>query len=142
MYTAGMTDCIFCKIIAGEIPSEKVYEDEHVIGFLDINPVNPGHTLIIPKVHARNMFDISKDSWEHVMQVVHMLAPVVQRAVGAEGINIGMNNESIAGQVVMHAHVHIMPRTQDDGHALWKGTPYAEGDMARTAEAIRQQASL
>ena len=132
-----MDECLFCKIIAGEIPSEKVYEDDHTFAFLDINPVNPGHTLVVPKVHSRNIYDVSADEWSAVMETVRRLTPKIQEAVGADGMNLEMNNERPAGQVVFHTHVHIVPRIDDDGFRHWPGTPYREGDAARIAESIR-----
>ena len=115
-----MKDCIFCKIILKEIPSHKIYEDENVYAFLDINPVHIGHTLVVPKVHAEDIFDISSESWAHVMNVVHTLSPIVHAATNADGVNIIMNNKRSAGQLIDHAHVHIVPRFADDG---LKGLP-------------------
>ncbi len=124
-----MPDCIFCNIIRGEIPSYKVYEDESVLAFLDIHPVNQGHMLVIPKTHARNVFDISADDWTAVMKVVHALAGKIEKAVGADGINLAMNNREHAGQVVDHAHVHIIPRFKGDGIRLMPGHAYKEGEV-------------
>lgn len=130
-------DCLFCKIGRGEIPSEKIYEDGATFAFLDIHPVNRGHTLVIPKKHSENIFDIDQNDWSEVMKRVHMLAPKVRKAVGAEGVNIGMNNDCAAGQLVFHVHVHIIPRFTNDGHQLWHGNPYKEGEIEATAEAMR-----
>lgn len=132
-----MADDIFDKIIAGEIPSEKIYEDEHTYAFLDINPNNPGHTLVVPKVHSKNILDITKEDWVHLMKTVQMLAPVVKEAMGAEGVNVYMNNEPTAFQEVMHTHVHIIPRFRDDGFKPWGGTPYEGDEGAATGKKIR-----
>lgn len=117
-----MTDCIFCKIIAkGEIPSTEVYEDDTVYAFLDINPVNLGHTLVIPKKHYENLFDIPDTELGILGTRVKKVAAAVKKALKADGINVSMNNGPAAGQVVPHAHIHIMPRYTDDGFRHWQG---------------------
>lgn len=114
-------DCLFCKIIAGEIPSHKVYEDDDFFAFLDIHPVNPGHTLVVPKAHHLNIFDLPTDILEKVGPVVQKIARAVQSTARADGINIIMNNEPSAGQVIFHAHIHIIPRHKGDGFQHWQG---------------------
>ena len=121
-----MEDCLFCKIIKGEIPSTKVYEDEKCLAFLDINPINKGHVLVIPKEHTKDLYDISEDSLKAISVVAQKVAKAVKKATGAQGVNLGMNNESAAGQVIFHAHFHVIPRFPGDGHEHWKGTPYPE----------------
>jgi histidine triad (HIT) family protein len=129
---------LFLKIIRGEVPSHKVYEDEFTFAFLDINPHNKGHVLVVPKTHFRNVFDIDEETFCALMKTVKKLAPAVQKATGAEGINIGMNNEKAAGQIVFHAHVHIIPRFEDDQiYQPAKYMKYAEGEMEKIAESIR-----
>src|SRR3989338_10015665 len=130
-------DCIFCKIVAGEIPSFKVYEDERIVAFLDIRPVNPGHTLIVPKTHSKNIFDIVAEDWTAIADVARILAIAIEKAVSADGINIAMNNRPDAGQLVDHAHVHIIPRKAGDGLKLWPQRPYPEGEAEHVANAIR-----
>lgn len=132
-----MDDCIFCKIVGGAIPAEKVYEDGQTLAFLDIRPTNPGHTLVIPKAHYRNVFDIPLDVWGAVMQTVHRLAPAIITATGAGGLNINTNNDEAANQLVFHSHVHLIPRFTGDGHQPWGGTPYAPGEAATLAEKIK-----
>ena len=132
-----MDECLFCKIIAGEIPSQKIYEDEKTFAFLDINPVNPGHTLVVPKEHSENIYDTSEDNWTAVMKTTKMLAPIIKKAVGADGINLEMNNEKAAGQIIFHTHVHIVPRIDDDGFRHWPGTPYKDGEEEKIANSIR-----
>jgi len=134
-------DCIFCKIIKGELPSFKVYEDDVTLAFLDIRPVNPGHTLIVPKRHSKNLFDVPSEDWVAVAKVVRDLAHVVEKAVAADGININMNNREHAGQVVDHAHVHIIPRFKGDGFKLWHQTPYKEGEAVKVREKIKAHLS-
>ncbi len=126
-----MTDCMFCKIRDGEIPSHRVYEDDQTYAFLDINPVHLGHTLVIPKTHALDVFDIAEDDWVAVMRTVHLLAPHAKAATGSDGVNIIMNNRKSAGQLVDHAHVHIVPRFADDG---LKGLPQHEASSEALAD--------
>lgn len=132
-----MQDCLFCKIIAGEIPSYKVYEDDKVLAFLDINPVNPGHTLLAPKEHSENTLKVPDALLEHIIVVLKKITPGILKAVGAEACNVGMNTGSIAGQVVMHTHWHIMPRFGNDGHKLFNGRPYKEGGAEKITEKVR-----
>ena len=109
-------DCLFCKISRKEIPSTVIYEDEDSFAFLDIKPMNDGHTLVIPKRHATDILTISEEDWLKVTRTVHMVAQAVERALAPDGINIVMNNRMPAGQVIFHAHVHIIPRIDKDGH--------------------------
>ena len=115
-----MDDCIFCKIARKEISSLIVYEDEKTIAFFDINPINKGHTLVIPKKHFVNLLDIDKDNLNAVMETVQKIVKAVKEGVKAEGLNVTMNNFKAGGQAVMHLHVHIMPRFEDDGYRLWE----------------------
>jgi len=133
-----MPDCIFCKIIAGEIPSTKIYEDEKVLAFLDINPINPGHTLVIPKTHSEDLLTASEDDLVAVIKAVKKIAPAVVRGVGAQGFNLGVNNGEAAGQIVNHLHFHIMPRFEGDGFKLWGGRQYKEGEIDEYAERIKK----
>lgn len=114
-----MENCIFCKIIAGDIPSAKVYEDEAVLAFLDITQTTKGHTLLIPKEHVRNVLAMSQETSETLFARLPKVARAVQKATGAVGMNILNNNEEVAGQTVFHAHVHLIPRySQDDDIAF------------------------
>lgn len=132
-----MEDTIFTKIIRREIPAEILYEDDETLAFLDINPVNPGHTLVIPKKPARNIFDIDEADWIAVMRTVHKLARVIREATGADGINIDVNNEPEAGQDVFHSHVHIVPRFAGDMHIMRPHKKYAPGEAEAVAKKIR-----
>jgi len=134
-----MNDCIFCKIISKDIPSHTIYEDDVSIVFLDINPVNPGHALVVPKEHHTDLSSTPEDIAQHLMSVVRRVAPSVATAVGAKGYNLGVNNGADAGQVIFHTHLHIMPRFPNDGHTLWSGKPAKGEEIARTAEAIRKE---
>lgn len=131
-------DCIFCKIVAkGEIPSTNVYENENVLAFLDIGPTNKGHTLVIPKRHYENLLDTPDDDLKEVMLAVKKVAAAVIKGVEADGFNIQMSNKEAAGQVVPHAHVHIIPRFNDDGLKLWPQGKYEEGEIQDIADKIK-----
>ncbi len=131
------SDCIFCKIVAGQLPSYKVYEDEHTLAFLDINPVHQGHTLVIPKEHAGNIFEISSEVWAHVQEMVRTVAIGLEKATNADGVNILMNNREHAGQVVHHAHVHLIPRFKGDGLTLWPHHQLKKEEGELVAQKIR-----
>jgi histidine triad (HIT) family protein len=103
-------DNIFAKILRGEFPCHKVYEDDKAIAFLDIMPRAPGHTLVLPKAPARNLLDVSPDDLAHVMQVAQKVAKAAMTVFQADGITIQQFNESAGGQVVFHLHVHVVPR--------------------------------
>jgi histidine triad (HIT) family protein len=133
-----MEDTIFAKIIRREIPAHIVYEDDETLAFLDIKPNNPGHTLVVPKAYSRNIFDISEESWLAVMRTARKLAPAIKDAVSADGINVAMNNEAAAGQVVFHTHVHLIPRHHEDGFKHFPPGEYTkEGEDKMIAEKIR-----
>lgn len=110
-----MSDCIFCKIVSREIPAEIVYEDAHFIGIVDISPNNLGHSLLIPRVHTENVYTLFGESLNHLGEAIQKLSLAVKKATNADGINVHMNNESAAGQVIFHQHTHIIPRFKDDG---------------------------
>lgn len=132
-----MPDCIFCKIIKKEIPADVIYENENCLAFLDITPINPGHVLLIPKKHYENLYDLPDKELTQLAPIIKKLAIAVKKGVNADGINIGMNNERPAGQLVPHAHFHIMPRFLSDGYRHWRGAPYKEGESSQIAEKIK-----
>ncbi len=132
-------DCLFCKVVKGELPSHKIYEDEFTYAFLDIHPINRGHTLVVPKKHTENIYTIDTKEFSAVMETVRLLAPKIKRSVGAEGVNIGINNDPAAGQIVYHLHVHLIPRWGDDGHAQWHGNPYQDGEIGTMRDIIAQE---
>ena len=132
-------DCLFCKIIEGKIPSSKIYEDKTVIAFLDINPVHPGHTLIVPKCHSTSLFDMPEDDIAAVFSAAKKIAQAVKDATGAGGINVNMNNDKAAGQVVFHSHIHIVPRFDNDGLRLWPGRKYAAGQQDEIQKRIKER---
>lgn len=133
-----MNDCLFCKIIAGDIPAQKVYENDHVLAFLDIGPVSEGHTLVIPKAHAENLAAGSIEDAMALMAAIHELAPKITRALGAAGYNLGMNHGEAAGQDVLHTHVHIMPRQAGQPRSFVKTHP-SQAELAQVAAKIRAE---
>jgi len=126
-----MTDCIFCKIVAGEIPADKIYEDDQVVAFLDIRPVSRGHALVVPKIHTADILSTNEAMLAAAMARVKKIAEGVVAATGAAGFNLGVNNGAAAGQVVFHLHFHIIPRFSNDGLKPW---PNAESEPASRAE--------
>ncbi|WP_163654433.1 HIT family protein [Listeria sp. PSOL-1] len=136
-----MEDCIFCKIMNGEIPSAKVYEDEEVYAFLDLGQVTKGHTLIVPKKHARNVFDLDADAAASLFYRVPKIANALKAAFPLEGLNVLNNNEEIASQSVFHFHVHLIPRyNKQDGFGLkWQdhSSSYTPESFNKIAADIR-----
>lgn len=138
-----MDNCVFCKIVKWETPSQRVYEDDHLIAFLDINPVNWGHTLIIPREHYANFHETPDEILQEMIVLAKKLGPAIVEAMGADGYNIGINNGQAAGQAVDHVHIHVIPRRIDDGFKSWHGRDrYPEGKMGETAKKIKQLISL
>ncbi|OGG80206.1 hypothetical protein A3A39_02860 [Candidatus Kaiserbacteria bacterium RIFCSPLOWO2_01_FULL_54_13] len=134
-----MSDCVFCKIVRGELPSFKVYEDEDTIAFLDIRPVNAGHTLVAPKKHSHNIFDIAPEDWAATTEAVRKLAIAIEKGLNADGVNIAMNNREHAGQIIDHPHVHIIPRFKGDGLKLMPQRIYQDGEAEASAGKIRAE---
>ncbi len=133
-----MRDCIFCAIAAGRQAAERLVETERVLAFLDIAPVNYGHTLVIPKLHYRNLLDLPDELWTEMGQVSRRVAQALRATLYAQGINVGMNNFEAAGQVVFHAHLHVIPRYFSDGLRLFPQESYRPGDLARTGAQLRR----
>lgn len=132
-----MSDCIFCKIVAGELPSYKVYEDENTLAFLDIAPVHPGHVLVISKKHYASIEETSEDELAGIMIVVKKIGKALKEGMGYSGYNIQVNNDSVAGQIVPHIHFHIIPRKENDGLKLWAQGKYIEGEAEEILEKIK-----
>lgn len=132
-----MEDCIFCKIINGEMGCEKIYEDDKFIAFLDIHPVTPGHTLVVPKNHSYNILDTGEDVLCELGKVLKKISQAVCRGMGTDSFNLNQNNGQLSGQVVPHLHWHIVPRYPDDGLRLWPGNPYPAGEERIVAEKIK-----
>lgn len=134
-----MHDCVFCKIVKKEIPSNKIYEDDKFFAFLDLNPNNPGHSLIIPKKHYENIYSVPDEILCDIGPIIKKFAVAVKKGVNADGINIIMNNDGTAGQIVPHAHFHIIPRFADDGYKHWPGKSFPKEEMIKIAEKIRRE---
>lgn len=130
-------DCLFCKIIDGEIPSAKVYEDEHVFAFMDISQVTKGHTLIIPKIHTKDIYETSEEVAGHLFSRVPKIANAIKKAYNPAGINLLNNNEAAAGQTVFHYHIHLIPRyDENDGFDLNWRTNEGQYDLQKVATQI------
>lgn len=134
-----MSDTIFSKILRGEIPCHRVYEDEQVLAFLDVNPLSPGHTLVIPKEEVATVDQLSDDAAAAIGRVLPRISRAVLQATGAKHFNILQNNGAPAHQAVFHVHFHIIPKL-DDGRGLGVGWhPVALDDGAALAASIRDQ---
>ncbi len=108
-------DCLFCKIVNGEVESKEVYEDDNFIGILDVNPWAEGHTLIIPKKHFRNLLDMPNTLGNEMLEAVKKVSLKLIEEKKGTGVNVLINNEPTAGQVVFHTHIHVIPRNENDG---------------------------
>ena len=123
-----MEDCIFCRIVAGALPSIRIHEDERAIVIMDINPATRGHALVLPRAHARDISDIPDDDLAHCARVSRSIARRAVSALGADGVTIMQSNAAAAWQTVFHYHVHVIPRYLDDPLVLpWHPAP---GDLA------------
>jgi histidine triad (HIT) family protein len=135
----GAKDCIFCKIIAGQIPATKIYEDQVVVSFLDIGPISDGHALVIPKQHFEKLHECPAELLGQVSLRLGKIAQAVAKATGCDGYNVLCNNGRAAGQIVEHLHFHIIPRTTGDGvFNRWPAYKYPQGKIEAIAEQIRK----
>lgn len=136
-----MNGCIFCKIVNGEIPSAKVYENEHIVALLDISQVTKGHTLIIPKVHKENLFELTPEIAKNIFEAAPLIANALKKAYNPIGLNMVNNNGEKAGQSVFHFHAHLIPRYgEGDGFgAVWKNNQndYTSLDLQQMAANIK-----
>ena len=132
-------DCIFCKIVAGELPAERVAEDDHTVSFLDINPWTRGHALVIPRGHSKNLYEIPDDDLARTVRAAKGLASLMRDRLGADGVNLLNSCEPAAWQTVFHFHVHVIPRYEDDPLRL-PGQPITlgEGELAEVAAELRE----
>jgi len=132
-------NCIFCKIVKKEIPAPILYEDDKTLAFLDIRPASPrgGHTLVLPKNHYVNILDIPEDELEAVIKTIKKMSVALMKL--APGMNILQNNGKDAGQFIMHAHFHLVPRFDGDGVTIekWAVRQYGEGEMEQTLRKIK-----
>ncbi len=134
-----MDDCIFCKIIKGEIPCIKVYEDDKVLAFADINPISKGHTLIIPKRHVGSMWEASEDELTKIMKTAKKLIHAIKDALNPQGVAVLQLNGRAVNQIVMHYHLHLIPRSEGEPEltmTAWKLIPGDTDKIKETAEKI------
>ena len=135
-----MEQCIFCKIASGEIPVALLLDTDEVVSFLDINPVNPGHALVVPKRHAGGLLDLTEREVAAAASVVQKVAAAVKAATGSPAFNVLQNDGRAAGQLIEHVHFHVIPRSPDDGFALgWRHGSYGEGELDEMVERIRRE---
>jgi len=133
-------DCIFCKMVAGQIPVTKVYEDQVVLAFLDIGPVSDGHTLVIPMQHFEKLHDCPPELLGQISSRLGKIAKAVVDATGSAGYNVLCNNGRAAGQLIEHLHFHIIPRNAGDGvFDRWPSHKYVEGKIEKIAARIREK---
>lgn len=136
-------DCIFCRIVEGDIPGRIVQETDHTVAFLDANPLAEGHTLVVPRAHRQRLADLSADEMTALFDAVHRLTPRIEAAVDADAVTVGVNDGEAAGQEIPHVHVHLVPRFEGDGggpiHAVAPDRPdLSEDELDDVADAVRQ----
>jgi len=132
-------DCLFCKMVAGQIPVTKIYEDEVVLAFLDIGPISDGHTLVIPKQHFEKLHNCSSELLGRIGQCLGRIAGAVAAAMNSDGYNVLCNNGRAAGQLIEHLHFHIIPRnTGDSLFGQWPAYEYEQGKIEVIAEKIQK----
>ena len=133
-------DCIFCRIISGEIPSTTIYENSKFKVIMDIAPANKGHVLLLPKEHYDNIYDIDTATAGELFELAVMTARALKSVLDCDGMNILQNNGTVAGQTVFHFHMHIIPRYEGDTVNIgWKELSYEDGEMEQLREAIRKE---
>jgi histidine triad (HIT) family protein len=124
-----MGNCVFCKIVKGELPSRKIYEDELVYAFLDIAPINPGHVLVIPKEHHTGSASVPEETAGRMFRIGARIGVACKRALDMDGFNLHLADGTCAGQVVMHTHLHVVPRGAEDGFRWnWRQVEYSDDE--------------
>lgn len=132
-----MSNCTFCDVTAGRLPSYRVLEDEHTMAFLDIRPATPGHTLVVPRIHARDVWEISEVSLSQVAGMVHRVAALLTTVLAPDGVNLTSSTGEAAGQDVFHFHFHVVPRWRgDDVRLTWKSRPASPDELQQVLERI------
>lgn len=135
-----MSDCVFCKIVAGQIPSTRVFEDEHTLAFMDLGQVNPGHVLVAVKKHAANIFELEETQAEAIARATVRISRALKKTFELEGLSVYQANGKAAGQTVFHYHVHLLPRHAADGMELiWPVKNPPRETLEGYAEKIRKQ---
>jgi histidine triad (HIT) family protein len=128
--------CIFCKIVEKKLPAYRIYEDDISLAFLDIAPVNPGHTLVIPKNHYANLEEIPEEELKELIATVKIVGLMLKDNLGIPGYNLIVNNDPVAGQEIAHLHFHLVPRREGDSLALWPQGKYSEGEAEEVSKKI------
>jgi histidine triad (HIT) family protein len=142
-----MNNCVFCDIVSGAAPSSMIYRDEHCTAFMDIQPVNPGHLLVIPNHHATYLADLDEDTGAHMFRVAQQLAQTLRKSeIKCEGVDLFLADGEAAGQEIFHVHLHIIPRYKGDGFGFRFGPEYhnrpARSELDAIAHTIREVLSL
>jgi histidine triad (HIT) family protein len=134
-----MTGCVFCAIVAGDAPAHVVDEDEHTIAFLDIAPFTRGHTLVVPRDHHADLWDVPADTWAAVTRAVHRVADHIHDRLEPDGLNLLQATRPVAFQTVFHIHVHVIPRWHDDGISVppWPKPTATSEQLSEVAAALR-----
>lgn len=134
-------DCIFCKIVAGDIPCTKVFEDDSMLAFMDISPLNQGHLLVIPKEHIENIFEIDSQVYGRLASTVCKLSKAIGASLAPDGLNVMQLNGKAASQVVPHVHIHVVPRWKGDGLSIssWDPVKGDDEEISRNAKLIRSK---
>ena len=130
-------DCIFCKILAGDIPSYKVYEDDKVVAFFDILPISPGHTIIVPKNHIPDVEGLSEEEMSAMAVALKKIGAAVLKGLGVKGYSVFLDNKSAANQHVPHVHFHLVPRAEGDGLERWPQSGYSEGEAEHCLKQVQ-----
>jgi histidine triad (HIT) family protein len=131
-------NCLFCKIVAGEIPSQRIDEDERTVAFMDINPATRGHALVVPRAHAANLLEVEREDLEATVDAAQRLARTASERLGADGITLINSCGAAAWQTVFHFHIHVIPRYEGDPLRLpWKPAPGDPDEIAAAADALR-----
>ncbi|MFH2063381.1 MAG: HIT family protein [bacterium] len=134
-----MSDCIFCRIVSGDIPSRRVYENDRAITVMDIRPVSRGHLIVMPKQHSRDLTEMGEEDAVGVLSAVRTAAGAAVKATGAEGFNLIVNSGAAAGQVIFHTHLHVIPRFAGDGLRHWPETEASDQELDELAIMIRDE---
>lgn len=130
-------DCIFCKIVAGDIPSHQIYEDDKVMAFFDILPISPGHTIVVPKEHVADVEDLSEEEFTAMALAVKKIGKAIMESLGVKGYSVFLDNKSAANQHVPHVHFHVVPRAEGDGLERWPQGGYSDGEAENYLEKIK-----
>ena len=127
---------VFCEIVKGNLPSKAVFENEEVFAFLDIKPTNPGHVLIVPKKHSVNIEETDSNTLADLMSAAKIIGRRLKENLNVPGYNLIINNDPVAGQVIPHLHLHLIPRYPDDGFEVWPGQELSDEEMKKIADSL------